>query len=873
MKPGALNSSIRPFRDGLVIGFIVWISAGLCLLSLYHWTHRALIRDVRDDLEQFARIAAPLVDGDLHEQLTSPAQVNTTLHKKALAPLIRLHRSIPSAAYLYTCISVSNQVRFVLDTSTSSNELSSARIYSPSLIMDLYKSPDPAMLLALKDGIVFSTDTPVQDEFGSFMSGYAPIFNSAGKRLGIVGVDLSLEDYLAKLHAVKRLGVISFVGVTVLAVVICFAVYRVRLRALVAEQLNQQGELLRAEQQRVLRAVLDHAPLGIWFAEVSGRILFVNRCFCEAIGISEERFLATDNYSQLLEVATAQSCQASDRAALSQSQPNVSFEQIKFVDGRLHRLEITKVRMLDEAGQPKGLIGISLDVTERERVQVALRESEQRYRTLLEVSPDAFCIVRTDQVTFVNPAGLRLWGADQASQILGRHPFELFHQDKLAAIQQLLVLHGLNPGELMESTIVRLDGSSVEVEMSAVPFTDVGVVAIQIILRDVTYRKKLENTLRQAQKMEAIGTLSGGIAHDFNNLLAIIQGNAELALQDGQLTQDAEGLLRSIIAATERATALTRQLLTFSRKNPILPQPLDLNEVISKLVKMFRRLIREDIDLECHYSSEPIGLLADPGMMDQVLLNLCVNSRDAMPNGGRLTIRADRVKIETSAELRHPSARPGQFAQLTVSDTGVGIPSGCLHRIFEPFFTTKEMGRGTGLGLATVHGIVAQHQGWIEVESQPGQGTTFRVLLPLLLVNSPQTSASKELSPVPQGHEVVLLVEDEADLLKLISQALRRNGYHVLEAGSGAEALEIWKHRTVKIDLLLTDIVMPKGLGGIALAELLQAESPNLKILLTSGYSEQLAEYGANKRNPWKVLEKPCPPSQILAAVRHCLDN
>ncbi len=868
-------TAIHPVREGIVVGLIVWLSAGLSILGLYNWTHQALIQDVRADLEQFARIAAPLVDGDLHEQLVSPAQLNSEAHRKVLAPLVRFHRAIPSVAYVYTCVSVSNEVHFVLDTSTSSNELNRARAYVPSLIMDVYKSPDPAMLRALGEGVVISTDRPFSDEFGTFMSGYAPIFNSAGQRVGIVGVDLSLADYLARLKAVQQVAGFSYAGLTVFAVLVSLAVHRVRHRARDADRLNQQAALMQREQQRILRAVLDNTPLGIWLVNVAGRPLFVNRGVCTAAGIPDERFLAAPHYARLFDEAMEQNCMASDRAALAQDKPHVSHEELRFVDGQLHKLEIVKMRMLDEAGQPTGIIGLYMDVTERDRVQAALLESEQRYRALLEVSPNAIFINRADRVTYINPAGLRLFGAERPEQILGRDPAELFHPDCRATVQAHLRtrLAEQKTIGLIEKTITRLDGSAVEVEISAAPFTDQGVTAIQLILRDITYRKKLEGKLRQSQKMEAIGTLAGGIAHDFNNLLTIIQGNTSLILLETGISKDSAESLRQISEATTRAATLTQQLLTFSRKTHVQLQLIDLNEVISKLVKMLRRLIREDIDLECHYSGKPILLLADPGMIDQILLNLTVNARDAMPAGGRLTIRAEHVQISAADQQNHPGARPGPFAKLSVTDSGTGIDPQHLARIFDPFFTTKDIGKGTGLGLATVHGIVEQHQGWIEVDSRPGAGTTFRVFLPIHETAPAENPAAESPGIIPSGHETVLLVEDEAALLNLISRILRRQGYQVLEATSGVAALELWKKHAAEIDLLLTDIVMPQGVSGVALAETLQAERPGLKILLTSGYHQEPSTRPTPASKKWRVLEKPCSHRHILEAIRQCLDT
>jgi hypothetical protein len=873
--PAKKINTIHPLREGIIIGLLVWLTAGVGILGIYNWTREALIHDVRNDLEQFAKIAAPLVDGERHRQLNSPAQANSELHRTLLAPLIRFHRTIPAVAYVYTCINVSNTVRFVLDTSTSARELNQRRTYQPSQIMDVYKSPDAAMLRALKLGVVDSTGEPYSDEFGTFMSGYAPFFDAEGKLAGIVGVDLSLEDYEARVQAVQRVVAFSFSGLTGLAALIGFLVYRIRKRAQEVERQHQQAEQAQRDQQRILRAVVDLAPIGIWLINAAGKPLFVNRAFSSAVGISEAKFLTVAHYAELFDAATAKSCTTSDQAALQQSAPHVSYETLPFVDGQLHKLEIIKVRLLDDKGVPTGVIGLSIDVTERDRVQAALQESEQRYRSLLAVSPDTIFIHRADKIAYINPAGERLFGARQPAELLQRASLDCFYPDTRPVIQTHLrsLLARQKTSGIVEGKIVRLDGIAVDVEIAAAAFTDQGAPAIQFILRDITYRKKLEHELRQSQKMEAIGTLAGGIAHDFNNLLAVIQASAEMAQTEGDISPGAAEYLHQISDASTRAAALTQQLLTFSRKSQVILQPVDLNELISKLVKMLRRLIREDIELMCQYSSEPISLLADPAMLDQILLNLTVNARDAMPRGGQLTIRAERVEINADYKRSNPAARAGAFAKLTVTDNGTGIAPEHLARIFDPFFTTKDVGKGTGLGLATVHGIVEQHQGWIEVSSQLGSGTTFQVFLPSHKNAPSENLAATNPTAFPGGTETILLVEDEVSLLKLVSRILRRHGYQVLEARDGIMAKEIWQQQSTKIDLLLTDIVMPQGVSGVELATNLHHERPALKILLTSGYSHENSSKTPPPNSPWPILAKPCPPRRLLETIRQCLDT
>jgi two-component system, cell cycle sensor histidine kinase and response regulator CckA len=396
-------------------------------------------------------------------------------------------------------------------------------------------------------------------------------------------------------------------------------------------------------------------------------------------------------------------------------------------------------------------------------------------------------------------------------------------------------------------------------------------------IRTESALRKTQEDLRQSQKLEAIGQLAGGIAHDFNNLLAVIRGNADLARIDVVgFSSEVTGCLDQISAATERAANLTRQLLTFSRKQMMLSQPVDLDDVMTNLSKMLDRIIGEHIDLRCRRSAALPRVQADIGMLEQVLVNLVVNARDAMPGGGELHITTEQVLFEGAPDPLHPEARPGKFVCLTVKDTGTGIALENMPRIFEPFFTTKQVGKGTGLGLATVYGIVKQHQGWIEVSSQVGAGATFRIYLPALdaVHAAPKNGAPEPEAPL-RGTETVLLVEDDEALRAVTHLLLERCGYRVLEAGSGPEALKIWETSSTEVDLLLTDVVMPAGITGRKLAEDLLGKKTSLKVILQSGYGGEIMRDSTEflRQTNSCFLQKPCPPRDLLRAVRRCLDG
>jgi PAS domain S-box-containing protein len=508
--------------------------------------------------------------------------------------------------------------------------------------------------------------------------------------------------------------------------------------------------------------------------------------------------------------------------------------------------------------------------------QEALSASEANYRALVENSPDSIHLHREGKFVYANPACLKLLGAAQPQQILGRSVFDIVPPENRDLVRQRIrqaTEGGMTP--LLEQQIMRLDGSRLDTEVLSIPLTYEGKPAVQTVMRDITERKQLEQQLRQSQKMEAIGQLAGGVAHDFNNMLAVIRGNAELLLMDtDEHTPETKECLKQVTAASERAANLTRQLLVFSRKQVMQSRPLVLNDVIADLTKMLRRIIGEHIDLQCRYAARLPFVQADPGMIEQVLLNLAVNARDAMPRGGQLLITTDTASFDAAYARTHIEARAGELVCLTVSDTGTGIAPEHLPRIFEPFFTTKELGKGTGLGLATVYGIVKQHQGWIEVFSQPGAGATFKIFLPAIPPPVGTAALSQAEADLPGGTETILLVEDDYAVRMITRRVLESHGYKVYEATTAAEAMELWRSRAEEIALLLTDIVMPQGVTGRDLAEQLRAQSPALKVVFMSGYSADVIGKDTDffRRTQSSFLQKPCSSRAILETVRRCLD-
>jgi len=404
--------------------------------------------------------------------------------------------------------------------------------------------------------------------------------------------------------------------------------------------------------------------------------------------------------------------------------------------------------------------------------------------------------------------------------------------------------------------------------------------SVHCYVNDITERLTLEAQLRHSVKMDAVGQLAAGVAHDFNNILTIIQGHADLLLQSHVLEGGNEKSVKQISSAAQRAGKLIRQLLMFSRKQVMQPRVVNLNEVVTNLSPMLQGLLGEKVAYQFFPGPEMPAMYVDVGMIEQVLLNLVINARDAMPEGGRLTISTARQTLDPVAVVLNPEARPGSFVCLTVTDTGCGMDPGTLGHLFEPFFTTKEVGKGTGLGLATVYGIMKQHEGWVVVESQVGVGSTFTLFFPDSGRGPAGTGKSGQSDTqtttrqaMATGTETILVAEDEPVLRELVVNILEFCGYRIYQADTGPNAIKVWQEHRDEIKLLLTDMVMPGGMSGRQLAERLQKDDPHLKVIYTSGYSPGMAGKDIALLEGFNFLPKPYPPSRLAQVVREALDG
>src|SRR5580765_4837734 len=510
--------------------------------------------------------------------------------------------------------------------------------------------------------------------------------------------------------------------------------------------------------------------------------------------------------------------------------------------------------------------------------QENLRRSEANFRSLVTNAPYGICSCdSTGKILDANPAFLELLGLTSANDVIGQHIYSLYADseqwfDLADLLRSSAPFKGLTAEWKRKSgtTVVRVSGRSVMNGRSE------GIV-FEIFAEDVTERRALEQQLRQSQKMEAVGRLAGGIAHDFNNLLMVISGYSEFLLERLGPDPALRGPAKEISTAAERATSLTRQLLAFSRKQMLAPKVLDLNAVVTENLKMLTRLIGEDIDLVMIPGADLGAVKADPGQIEQVILNLAVNARDAMPHGGRLTIETSNVTLDEAYARVHSPVQPGDYTMLAITDTGVGMDSDTQSHIFEPFFTTKGP-KGTGLGLSTVYGIVKQSGGYIWVYSEPSKGTSFKIYMPHVTVDEadsveqPAAATAKAAEPAETPRETILVVEDEVNLRRLTRQFLENQGYTVVEAADGAAAVQICVAHQGTVHLMLTDVIMP-GMNGRELAQRVSEIRPNMKVLYMSGYTENAIGHNGTLDAGITLLQKPFTLHALKAKVREVLDK
>jgi PAS domain S-box-containing protein len=638
---------------------------------------------------------------------------------------------------------------------------------------------------------------------------------------------------------------------------------------------KQAEDALRAEHD-LLRALIDNMPDLIYVKDAGSGFVLANRALAQLMGAKNpEDLLGKTDFDYFpKELATAY---YSDEQAILQTGLPLLNQEERSVDaeGNAKWLSTSKVPLRDRQGEVLGIIGIGRDITVGRQAEQALRQSETSFRSVVEGAPYGIFRASVDgRFLRVNSALQEMLGYRSSTDLLDANLGDHVFRNRADFHHLVELLGSVDEFKDVEMEWKRKDDSPITVLCSGrrAEGGDENSTYNEVFVEDITERRVLERQLRMAAKMEAVGRLSGGIAHDFNNLLGVIIGYSQMLARKMERDNPLHEYIEEIEKAGQRATSLTRQLLAFSRQQILTPKVLNLNELVSDMVKMLPRLIGEDIAISTKLEPAIGNVKADQGQIEQVVMNLAVNARDAMPSGGRLTIGTADVVMDEMYARQHPGAKPGKYVILSVADSGVGMNSETLLHIFEPFFTTKEVGKGTGLGLATVYGIMKQSGGYIWVDSELGKGSCFQIFLPR--VEETVTHVAEQTSPSPnsQGSETILVAEDAEPLRKLARTFLEERGFQVLTASSGEEALKVAAEFSGKIHLLLTDVVMP-GMNGRVLAEQLLPKRPGMKVLYMSGYTDSfIAGHGVLEEGT-HLLHKPFTEEVLISKVCEVLKS
>lgn len=630
-----------------------------------------------------------------------------------------------------------------------------------------------------------------------------------------------------------------------------------------------------AESESRYRHLYDSMTDAFAQTTMSGEIVKVNRAFLNMLGYSEEEVLRL-TYQEL----TPERWHAFEQQLVeTQIVPSGSSElyEKEYIrkDGSVFPIELKTYLLRNDQGLPSGMWAMVRDISERKKIETELRESQQLFATVANTSPALIWMSGLDTgCTWFNQPWLTFTGRAMADELgsgwtAGVHPNDLAHcmqiyNESFESRQPFVMEYRLrrHDGEyrwLLDQGQPRYDASG----------TFAGYIGSCL---DISEHRHLESRVRHAVKMESIGTLAGGVAHDFNNILMAIIGYGQLTLMSMDQNDPQRLNIEHMLEGADRAARLTKDLLLFSRKQVSERKPVDLNEIISTVEKFIVRVIGEDIACETRLPEQPLIVLADSHQLEQVLMNFATNARDAMPKGGTFSITAEQTILNKDFTAAHGFGRPGLYALLTASDNGCGMDEQTRNRIFDPFFTTKDVGKGTGLGLAVVYGIIKQHEGYINVYSEPGRGATFRIYLPLVVAEPPGKSIEEKEQPPAHGTETILVAEDDESLRTLAVTALSRFGYTVIEAVDGEEAVQKFKESQTDIKLLLFDIIMPK-MNGQEAFEAIRNIRPDIKAIFMSGYAPEMIREKATLAKSTPLLAKPLSPTELLRKVRDILDQ
>ncbi|GAB4420164.1 MAG: hypothetical protein OHK0032_15940 [Thermodesulfovibrionales bacterium] len=677
--------------------------------------------------------------------------------------------------------------------------------------------------------------------------------------------------------------IVGFFTGLVTAILLAIAMIYLNKREKVFQELKMSYEEIERTQERLvelqkktsmLTSVIEQAAESIVITDLTGNIIYVNPFFEDVTGYSASEALGKN--PRILKSGYQ------DRAfykelwdTITSGNPWRGTFVNKRKDGSLYHEDAVIFPIKDSSGKIANYAAVKRDITDRKKAESALKESEERFRLLTESTLTGVYLIQDNLFRYVNPALASIFGYRVEDLIDKLGPMDL-----VAPEDRALVAGNIRrriEGEVRDIRYsfkgLRKDGAIIDVEVHGAKGDYNGRPAVIGTLLDITERNKLEEQFRQAQKMEAIGLLAGGIAHDFNNILNAIIGFGSLIEMNMKKDDPSKSHIREILNSGERAAHLTRSLLAFSRKQIIEPKPQNLNEIIRGVEKFLKRIIGEDIELKTVLLDKDLIVFVDRGQIEQVLMNLATNARDAMPDGGELIIETEIIQMDEEYIKRHGYGKLGTYALLSVTDTGIGMDEKTRERIFEPFFTTKELGRGTGLGLAMVYGIVKQHDGFINVYSEPQKGTIFKIFLSLLESEVEDIGSATPPAAYPEGGvETVLVAEDDQTVRKLTRDILERFGYKVIASEDGEDAIKKFKDNKEDIQLLLLDVIMPKK-NGKEVYEEIKKLNPDIKTIFLSGYTANLIHKKGILEEGLDFILKPVSPKELLRKVREILDK
>lgn len=808
---------------------------------------------IREIIESFAPTYAEELERMGHDKITLDTPANDPAYLQLINAEIRWEKLNPFVHDIYTMRKRADGKNVIIvdsETDYDRNGKFEGEREQRTPIGEVYPVTDVGLERALFGEANFE-ETPIGDRWGTWVSAFVPMRDESGEVEAVLGVDYDANTWMRAV-ARSRLFIIGFLA-TLLALLGTFTTVLALMRRQLFERRRAEETLRMSDQKLALH--LRQTPLAVieWNADLE--ITQWNPTAERIFGYTEAEVRGREGMNLLVPAAHREEAQKIREQLLGRNGSSHSTSETVTKDGRTVLCEWFNTPLVNGKGEVIGAASLVQDITERKKAA----EEIENMAAFPRFNPDTVLQFSTD--------GALIYSNDAARE-MARSLGKVEVSDMLPSDTPAIVRQCLAGGDERIKRETAFGKRTISWTFFAIPTLQ----CVHCYAGEITERLNLEAQLRQSQKMQSVGQLAAGIAHDFNNILTIIQGHTELVTCEENLPQSARESLDQVAQAAQRAANLTRQLLTFGRKQFMQVELLDLNEVIKSVTQMLKRALGENITLRCNLSSVLPPIEGDSTMMEQVIMNLSLNARDAMANGGSLIVTTNPVKVGREYVEMNPEAREGVFVCLTVSDNGCGMDRIKLGKIFEPFFTTKEVGKGTGLGLATVYGIVKQHSGWIEVESELGKGTAFKIFLPASAKRVAVQAAKGAGAQVKGGNETVLLVEDEPGVLMLARGVLKSYGYQVLEAKSGVDALRVWAQYDTRINLLLTDMVMPGGMSGHDLAKKLRNEKRDLKVIYTSGYSMETLGQDFSLGKGMLFLKKPYNPQTLAQMVRDCLD-